>query len=142
VQELAKQLGLESVEELEVALDSLEGIAEDGGELDTSISREARVRSAYLDWCKEYGKEPDEARFTQFSSNYLSMEAYAKENGKEMTLNKFADCTEEEYIQLSQGGGAAAKPEPVASKPEPEPEPKPEPVPEPPVAEKPKGKYF
>lgn len=144
-QELAKQLGLESVEELEVALDSMEGIAEDGGELDTSISREARVRSAYLDWCKEYGKEPDEARFPQFSTNYLAMEAYANENGKEMTLNKYADFTEEEYIQLSQGGGAAAKPEPVAAEPKPAPAPAPEPVakkPEAPAAEKPKGKYL
>ena len=49
MQALAKALGLESVEELEVALDSLEGIAEDGGELDPeNLSREARVRSAYL----------------------------------------------------------------------------------------------
>ena len=80
-----------------MALDSLEGIAEDGGELDPeNLSREARVRSAYLGWCADFGKEPDEARFPQFSSNYLAMEAYANENGKEMTLNKFADCTEEE----------------------------------------------
>ena len=74
------------------------------------------------------------------------MEAYANENGKEMTLNKFADCTEEEYIQLTQGGGppaAASKPEPVAAEPEPESKPTPEPVAkkeEAPAAEKPKGK--
>jgi len=54
---LAEALGLESVEELEVALDSLEGIAEDGGELDPeNIAREARIRSSYLEWCKDLSK--------------------------------------------------------------------------------------
>ncbi len=104
---------MESVEELEVALDAMEGIADDGGELDpTNISREARVRSAYLEWCKEYGKEADESRFPTFSSNYLAMEEYAKENGKTMQLNMYADCTEEEYVTLtteSVNGSAAAK---------------------------------
>ena len=84
-QKLAAQLGLSSVEELEAAIDSLEGIADDGGMLEgENLAREARVRSAYLEWCKEYGKEPDESRFTQFSSNYLEMEEYAKESGKSM----------------------------------------------------------
>jgi membrane protein involved in colicin uptake len=91
-------LGLDSVEELEGAIDAMEGIAEDGSELDTTnISREARLRSAYMDWCKEYGKESDEARFQTFTSNYLAMEEYAEQNGKEMQLNMYADCTEEEY---------------------------------------------
>ena len=102
-----EQLGLDSVEELEEALDAMDGVAPDGGELDTSISREARVRSSYMEWCKEYGKETDESRFPTFSSNYLAMESYAKENGKTMQLNKYADCTEEEYITLTAG----AKPE-------------------------------
>ena len=121
IQLLAKKLGLESVEELEIALDALEGIAEDGGELEDGgeISREARVRSAYLEWCKDYDKEPDEGRFPQFSSNYLAMETYAKENDKEMTLNKFADCTEEEYIQITQGGGAVPAPPAPAPAPAP-----------------------
>ena len=52
-EKLAKQLGMDSVEELEEALDAMEGIAADGGAIDTSDVREARVRSAYLDWCKE-----------------------------------------------------------------------------------------
>jgi hypothetical protein len=97
-----EQLGLESVEELEVALDSIEGIAEDGGELDTTnISREARIRSSYMDWCKKYSKTPDESRFPTFSKNFLAMEEYARENNKEMILNKYADCTEEEYIAIT-----------------------------------------
>lgn len=79
-------------------MDTMEGIAEDGGALADGLAREARVRSAYLDWCKEYGKEPDESRFPTFSSNFLGMEEYANETGKEMTLNQYADCTEEEYL--------------------------------------------
>merc|ERR1712032_408063 len=71
--------------------------------MDTSDVREARVRSAYMDWTKEYGKKTDEARFSTFQSNYLAMEEYAKENGKEMVLNKYADCTEEEYRRITDG---------------------------------------
>ncbi len=100
---------MQSIEELEVALDAMEGIAEDGGELDpTNVSREARLRVAYMDWCKEYGKESDEVRFQTFTSNYLAMEEYAKENGKAMQLNMYADCTEEEYIALNSGLNDAA----------------------------------
>lgn len=97
-EKLAEALGLESVAELEVALDAMDGIAEDGGELSpTNVSREARIRAAYMDWCKDFSKEPDEDRFPVFSSNYLQMEDYAKENGVEMKLNQYADCTQEEY---------------------------------------------
>lgn len=92
-------MGLNSVEELEAAIDEMEGIADDGGEVE-NIAREARVRSAYLGWCKEYRKQPDESRFPTFSSNFLEMEAFAKEAGKEMALNEYADCTEEEYRKL------------------------------------------
>ena len=94
---------MESIEELEQAIDAMDGIDTDGGEIDTSDVREARVRSSYLDWCKEYGKTSDESRFPTFSSNFLAMEEYAKENGREMVLNKYADCTEEEYRELTQG---------------------------------------
>ncbi len=90
----------------------MDGIAADGGELDpTNVSREARVRSAYLEWCKEYGKETDESRFPTFTSNFLAMEEYAKENGKTMQLNMYADCTEEEYASLV--NGSAPEPEAV-----------------------------
>ena len=80
----------------------MEGIAADGSELDTTnISREARLRDAYMKWCKDFDKEMDESRFAQFTENYLAMEQYAKENNKEMELNKYADCSEKEYIQLT-----------------------------------------
>lgn len=83
---------------MEKAIDTMEGIAEDGGEIEPdNIAREARIRSAYLDWCKEFGKEQDEERFKVFSDNFLTMEKFAKETGKEMSLNQYADCTEEEY---------------------------------------------
>ena len=101
---MAAQLGLD-VEELEAAIDSMEGIAEDGGAIEgDNLAREARVRSAYMDWCKEYGKDADETRFQQFSKNFLDMEEFAKEAGKEMSLNEYADCTEEEYAIVLEGG--------------------------------------
>jgi Tfp pilus assembly protein PilW len=89
------------VEELEVAMDTMEGIAEDGSDIVDGLAREARIRSVYLGWCKENGKEPDEARFPTFSSNFLAMEEYAKESGKEMTLNQYADCSEDEYLMAT-----------------------------------------
>lgn len=111
-QKLAEKLGLDSVEELEAAIDSMEGIAPDGGKLEgDNLAREARVRSAYLNWCKEYGKGPDESRFQQFSTNYLEMEEYAKETGKEMALNEYADCTEEEYTAMMEGQDAVEEAE-------------------------------
>lgn len=83
---------------MEKAIDTMEGIAEDGGETKSdNIAREARVRSAYLEWCKEFGKKQDEERFKVFSENFLTMEKFSKETGKEMTLNQYADFTEEEY---------------------------------------------
>ena len=71
---MAQKLGLENVDELEIALDAIEGIADNGRDLDTT-AREARVRAAYLDWCKEHKKDPDDDRkFVTFKDNYLKME--------------------------------------------------------------------
>lgn len=114
-EQLAEALGLDSIEELEEAIDSMQGIDSEGVEVDTSDVREVRIRAAYMDWCKEYGKQPDEARFPTFSSNFLAMEEYANENGREMVLNKYADCTEEEYRQLT--NTAAPAPELVVEAP-------------------------
>jgi hypothetical protein len=107
---LAKKLGYDSVDELEVAMDTMEGVAEDGGELTDGLAREARIRSAYIQWCKDYEKEPDESRFPTFSSNFLAMEEYASESGKEMSLNSYADMTEEEYLAAT----STPEPAPVA----------------------------
>jgi len=90
----------------------MDGIAEDGSMIDgDNLAREARVRSAYLEWCREYGKESDEARFEQFFTNFLEMEEYAKETGKEMSLNEYADCTETEYAALMEGEEAVKEAE-------------------------------
>ena len=80
----------------------MEGISEEGTAIDgDNLAREARVRSSYIAWCKEYGKEQDETRFPQFYSNFLEMEEFAKESGKEMVLNEYADFSEEEYTKLT-----------------------------------------
>lgn len=95
---MAGQLGFKNVDEMEAAIDSMQGIADDGGQIESdNIAREARIRSAYIEWCKSFGKETDESRFKVFSDNFLIMESFAVESGKEMTLNQYADCTEAEY---------------------------------------------
>ena len=86
------------MDEMEAAIDSMQGIADDGAQIESdNIAREARIRSAYIEWCKNFGKESDESRFKVFSENFLTMERFAAESGKEMTLNQFADFTEAEY---------------------------------------------
>jgi len=103
-EKLAAQLGLDSVEELEDAMDFLEGIDSEGVEMDDGdLAREARVRSAYMDWCKDFDKESDETRFKQFFNNFLEMEDFSIETGKEMILNEFADFTEAEYVAMQNG---------------------------------------
>ncbi len=102
-QKLMEKLGLNSIEELEATLDAMDGIAEDGGELEEEEEQDdtdTRVRAAYENWCKEFGKDIDDKRFPTFSKNFLAMEAYASDNGKTMQLNMYADFTEEEYSAL------------------------------------------
>jgi len=100
-QKLAEKLGLESVEDLEAAIDGMDGIAEDGGELDpANTSEDTDVRSAYINWCKEFGQETDESRYPTFMFNYLAMENLANESGKAMELNIYADFSEEEFIAV------------------------------------------
>jgi hypothetical protein len=111
-QTLAKTLGYDSLEEFEAAVDEAEGIAEDGSMDEAenepeNMAREARIRSAYLDWCKTNKKEADQSRFSAFSKNFLVMEEYAKESGKKIQLNEYADCTEEEYNLIIKAGKAA-----------------------------------
>jgi membrane protein involved in colicin uptake len=96
------QLGLDSVQDLELAIDEMEGISEDGTMMASdNLAREARVRSAYMEWCKEYNKQQNESRFPQFYKNFLEMEVFAKESGKDMVLNEYADFTEEEFAKLT-----------------------------------------
>ena len=69
-----------------------------------------RVRTAYSGWCKMYKKEPDEARFPKFKSNYLIMEKLAIQQGREVFLNEFADCTPDEYEKASRSKPVAFRP--------------------------------
>jgi membrane protein involved in colicin uptake len=102
------QLGLDSVQELELAIDEMEGISEDGTMMASdNLAREARVRSAYMEWCKEYNKQQNESRFPQFYKNFLEMEVFAKESGKDMVLNEYADFTEEEFAKMTSAKEAA-----------------------------------
>ena len=109
----AEQLGFDNIHQMEAAIDSMQGISEDGVEIESDdMAREARVRSAYMDWVKEYGKESDESRFKVFFENFLTMEKFAEESGKEMSLNQYADCTEAEYkaaVEADAKKAAAAK---------------------------------
>mmetsp|Transcript_3226 Transcript_3226/g.4808 ORF Transcript_3226/g.4808 Transcript_3226/m.4808 type:complete len:484 (+) Transcript_3226:39-1490(+) len=107
-EKLATQLGLENVEELEAALDALEGVDEEG--IQENLAREARIRSAYLEWCKKYDKESDESRFEVFSQNFLAMEEYAKQSGREMNMNEYADLSEEDYKTIVSGGSVSKPP--------------------------------
>ena len=100
-------------------MDTMEGVAEDGGEITDGLAREARIRSAYIQWCKDNEKEPDESRFPTFSSNFLAMEEYAAESGKEMSLNIYADMTEEEYLAATSKAPEPAPATPKAAPPAP-----------------------
>jgi hypothetical protein len=79
----------------------MDGIGEDGVKLyPANLAREARVRSSYLEWCKENDRLPNENRYPVFESNYLEMENFSKESGTEMQMNAYADCLEEESVKL------------------------------------------
>ena len=95
---------------MEQAIDSMQGIGEEGVEIENDdMAREARIRSAYMDWVKEFGKESDEARFKVFYDNFLTMEKFAEESGKEMSLNQYADCTEAEYKAMVEADAKKAE---------------------------------
>jgi len=79
-------------------------VNEDKRELEIpDSSNVSRIRPAYTQWCQKYNKTPDDSRFLTFVSNFLALEEYAKESNKEMILNRYADCTEEEYISIMSG---------------------------------------
>ena len=93
---LANKLGLDSVEELENFIDSQMGIAEDGGEIDIAVNKEASARAEYADWCAKYDREQSEDRFKTFWENLKKLEELEVEEGKAVQLNEWADRTEEE----------------------------------------------
>jgi pyruvate/2-oxoglutarate dehydrogenase complex dihydrolipoamide acyltransferase (E2) component len=56
-----------------------------------------RVKDIYYQYCNVYSKDIEESRFQIFLPNYLYKEAQAKESGKPLEMNKWYDCTDEEY---------------------------------------------
>jgi hypothetical protein len=70
---------------------------------DESEGRWDPIRRIYSDWCKQFGKEPDESRYPTFSTNFLALAQHCSNTGTEIDLNKFADCTQAEYLELTGG---------------------------------------
>ena len=70
---------------------------------DESEGRWDPIRRIYSDWCKEYGKGPDESRYPTFSTNFLALAQYCSNTGTEIDLNEYADRTQEEYLKLTGG---------------------------------------
>jgi hypothetical protein len=70
---------------------------------DESEGRWDPIRRIYSDWCKQYEKEPDESRYPTFSTNFLALAQHCSNTGTEITLNEYADCTQDEYLELSGG---------------------------------------
>merc|ERR1711935_763406 len=56
-----------------------------------------RIRTDYVQWLSDNEKELDEERYQVFAKNYVALEKFAKANGRELVLNAYADCTEQEY---------------------------------------------
>jgi hypothetical protein len=56
-----------------------------------------RVKDIYYQYCNVYSKDIEESRFQIFLPNFLRKEAQAKESGKPLEMNKWYDCTDEEY---------------------------------------------
>lgn len=72
---------------------------------DASLFRKSQLLTAYLDWCRNYGSQPSENRFQQFSQNYAKMEAVAQQTGQFPAFNAFADYSEEEFARMNAAAG-------------------------------------
>jgi hypothetical protein len=104
-----------ATQELEKALDFQSNGVSGGGALDAELVKlESLVRASYqecrnvyIEWCQKYGKQEEALRFATFSSSYIAMRQFAKQAGTELKLNKYADCTKEEYNSLVYGPSEA-----------------------------------
>jgi hypothetical protein len=103
---------VESIKEMEKAFEYMsQNTASGPGPLDPGqVKRESKLRAlyqacpkAYQVWCATYLKEPDAIRFATFSYNYVAMRQFAEKFGKELKLNKYADCNKGEYTRLVYG---------------------------------------
>ena len=88
-------------------------------ESDVSVPYDAAAELEYENWCKQYGKEADPARYETFKSNYEAitiMNVAAKKTARDtgddnpsiLALNEYADCTAEEYEAAMNGESPAA----------------------------------
>ena len=95
-------------------------------ETDVSVPYDAAARYTYENWCKEFGKDIDESRYTTFKDNYeaitvmnIAAKKKAREEGDEnpslLALNEYADCTAEEY-EAAMSGETPASSEGVLGK--------------------------
>ena len=55
------------------------------------------IRQSYIDWCIANEREYIESRLDAFANNFLAIESYRKETGKNVKLSKHADLSPEEY---------------------------------------------
>jgi hypothetical protein len=86
-----------------------------GGALDNKVVKlESLVRASYqecrnvyIEWCRTYEKQEEALRFATFSSNYIAMRQFTEKAGTELRLNKYADCTKDEYTSLVYGSSEA-----------------------------------
>jgi uncharacterized membrane protein len=62
---------------------------------------DAMIRMEYNWWLPKHGKEADPERYPRFKTNWISQFEHGRESGDYFSLNEFADCTEEEYKELS-----------------------------------------
>ena len=85
----------------------------DDSSADVSIPYDSAVELAYKEWIEAYDKPYDAERYKVFQENYkaiTAMNVAAKKKAREtggkaslLSLNKFADCTAEEYEAAMKG---------------------------------------
>lgn len=69
-----------------------------GGDPNTNMYTQDRIRDAYQDWCNNHNKVFEEARLPTFQKNYLEMERYSQETGTPLRqLNQYADLSPDEF---------------------------------------------
>ena len=101
---IIKRLGLKNVEELQSVLDTIDQLSDATDNVEqTLLEKKSNIRTAYIDWCKQFNKKIDETRFITFSDNYDKFEKYFKEKNSPIklnqrfnqspTANEFADLT-------------------------------------------------
>ncbi|MGK3735270.1 MAG: hypothetical protein ACI90V_002110 [Bacillariaceae sp.] len=55
------------------------------------------IRQSYIEWCIANEREYIESRLDAFANNFLAVESYRKETGKNVKLSKHADLSPEKY---------------------------------------------